>query len=358
MGKKYEPVEICEREINGQPVTYLRHSSGKPGVAILVSDGSKLLLLRCHRPLIGDEPRWEIPRGFSDSREPRDAALAELMEETGLTPTSMESLGELHADSGVLESSTLLFLASVSPESPVTVGHECIIGASWVNFEQIRKMIGLGEITDSFTLAALVKMLMQSHVAALEPERDLDDFFLREAADNLRHTDSKTIQIAGGVAAATAAMIAVGFRGLSDDPLAWSTARYASLVAVAMWSSAATTKMLRYRSWREHYLRSLQQMVGDRYRDDAPKIFQTYQDVEPFGLDRLKKRFLGDESFVGLSAIVALVSSALSTLLVVNRMASGANLGSTVEMIIISLSMSLPLFSAFWIARATKFRVQ
>jgi 8-oxo-dGTP pyrophosphatase MutT (NUDIX family) len=358
VGRKYEPVEVGEREINGQSVTFLRHSSGNPGVAILVSDGTRYLLIRCRRPLIGNQSRWEIPRGFSDDHEPLTAALTELFEETGLTPTTIEPLGEIHADSGVLASSTQMFLASVPPGSPVTVGVEGIEDAKWVDPDQMRQMVALNEITDSFALSAFAKVTSRSQAKGPDSGGDLEDFFMREAAENLRHTDSKTIQIAGGVAAATAGLIAVGFRNLSEDPLSWSGTRFLALLAIATWSTAATTKMLRYRSWREHYLNSLQRMVGARYRDDAPRIFRAHSQVEPSGVERLRKRFFGDESFVGLSGIVAMSSSILLTLMGLSRATSGPQKDSGIDILVVAVSLASPLLTAFFIARALRFRIQ
>jgi 8-oxo-dGTP diphosphatase len=61
------------------------------GGALLVSDGRLLLVRRAIEPWRG---RWDIPGGFCDQREhPRDAAVRELLEETGMRGRATRLVG-------------------------------------------------------------------------------------------------------------------------------------------------------------------------------------------------------------------------------------------------------------------------
>jgi len=106
---------------NGIPGTYNRQLwksqllGGYPGVAVLpiLPSGHVVLILTYRHATRSWE--LELPRGSVDAHETmEEAARRELQEETGMEVTSMNYLGGVAADSGVLSSAIPVYLGRVS----------------------------------------------------------------------------------------------------------------------------------------------------------------------------------------------------------------------------------------------------
>ncbi len=90
--------ECASRLPHGPPVTCLEcgathYANSKPcGGALIEDDAGRLLLVRrAHEPYDG---HWDIPGGFCELREhPRDAAVREAREETGLEVAAGDFVG-------------------------------------------------------------------------------------------------------------------------------------------------------------------------------------------------------------------------------------------------------------------------
>ncbi|MEM4733566.1 MAG: NUDIX hydrolase [Candidatus Bathyarchaeia archaeon] len=135
-------------------------SEGRHGVAVLPFRRQSIGLVRQFRYPIGQE-LWEIPRGFGDSNDSRHDALRELEEETGIKIEleRLVELGPIYPNSGILASQVLLFAADCEdvPELPKSPkGHE-ITEFRWIQKEEVLSGIASGEITDAFTLCAVLR---------------------------------------------------------------------------------------------------------------------------------------------------------------------------------------------------------
>ena len=105
------------------------------------------------------EYSWEVPMGGSDGdEEPIDTARRELLEETGLTATTMTLLMRLHTSNSITDEEGFVFVARG-------------LSAGRPNFDEtedltIRKlplaeavdMVRRGEITDAISVAALLRI--------------------------------------------------------------------------------------------------------------------------------------------------------------------------------------------------------
>lgn len=79
--------------------------------ALAITEDNKVILAKQYRHPIG-EVVTEIPGGFMDEgEEPQTAIERELLEETGYTFSSVEYVGKIAANPGILNNYTYLFLA-------------------------------------------------------------------------------------------------------------------------------------------------------------------------------------------------------------------------------------------------------
>lgn len=99
---------------------------------------------------------WEIPRGFSDAGEsPENTARRELWEEIHVTARRWERLGLIHADTGISCSATSLYWAELDRPPEEVEDFEGIVAVELVDKATLDRLIRDGEVTDSFTLAAI-----------------------------------------------------------------------------------------------------------------------------------------------------------------------------------------------------------
>ena len=133
-------------------------NDGRHGVAILPIHDGRIGLVRQYRYPI-DRDVWEIPRGFGETASPETDARRELAEETGIENCDLVSLGTLHPNSGLLTSEIHVFAAMVRD---ATAGHASrgdkeIEEFRWFPVAKVLEMIETDEITDAFTLAAVLR---------------------------------------------------------------------------------------------------------------------------------------------------------------------------------------------------------
>lgn len=140
---------------DGSPGTYVRLAAtgDRPGVAVLVTQGHRVALVRTYRYPIG-EWEWGVPRGMGAGSTPEESARLELAEELGISSPSLEQLGTVHPDSGSQTTRVHVFHTvwpgELAPADPNEV-HE----AAWVPALELADLVARGRIRDGFTLSAL-----------------------------------------------------------------------------------------------------------------------------------------------------------------------------------------------------------
>ena len=111
-----------------------------------------------------DQYSWEIPQGGGALNvEPIESAKRELLEETGLKAGDWKEIQRMHLSNSVTDELCIIYLArdlrQFEPEPEDT--EQLIIKK--VAFDEAYRMVADGEITDSVTVAAILKVkLMQS----------------------------------------------------------------------------------------------------------------------------------------------------------------------------------------------------
>ena len=142
----------------GHRGTYIRILSKQgefTGVAVLPILKDKIVLLRHFRHATRAW-HFEIPRGFVDKNESCDeAAIREVSEEIGVVPTKLTTIGGLHPNTGLFKEYVVLFQADIDKIGSYDEV-EGIESVEVVSVLKLNKMIENGQITDSFTISALL----------------------------------------------------------------------------------------------------------------------------------------------------------------------------------------------------------
>jgi 8-oxo-dGTP pyrophosphatase MutT (NUDIX family) len=127
---------------------------------VLVDEQDQVLLLWRHR-FVQDRWGWELPGGLIDEgEEPAETAVRELEEETGYRAGRVEHLITFQPMVGMVDSEHVVFVG----RDPEKVGEPTetteVERMEWVPLASVPGLIEFGEIWNSGTLVALLRLLM------------------------------------------------------------------------------------------------------------------------------------------------------------------------------------------------------
>ncbi|MTI20498.1 NUDIX hydrolase [Fulvivirga sp. RKSG066] len=106
-----------------------------------------------------DEYSWEIPEGGGPVHEDMmEAAQRELKEETGLTAKSWEIIMKIHTSNSVTDEEAFIFLAKDLTEGDAQPEESEELKVMKLPFDEALEMVMNGEITDSMSVAAILKL--------------------------------------------------------------------------------------------------------------------------------------------------------------------------------------------------------
>ncbi len=108
---------------------------------------------------VPDQYSWEIPEGGGKlEADPLDSAKRELLEETGISATSWVEIQRMHLSNSVSDELAIVYLAqnlSFGESDPEETEELSILK---LPFKDAYKMVIDGEITDSMSVAAILKV--------------------------------------------------------------------------------------------------------------------------------------------------------------------------------------------------------
>lgn len=130
-----------------------------PSVGIVAVDDDERVALVSQWRYVHGRPSLEIPTGGSeDAESPLDAARRELREETGLTARRWLPLGTIDNSNGATTDVAHLFLASGLAAGPVERQGDEAVELHWVPLADAVRDVMSGRITESVSVAAILKV--------------------------------------------------------------------------------------------------------------------------------------------------------------------------------------------------------
>lgn len=147
-------VDLIEGENDGN-YTYERilPKFQKGAIVAMVKCQDGFILLKQYRHAIRDF-QYCFPRGFAEEdKSPEENVKKEISEEIGADVISIEKLGELTPDSGIMSNKVTYYLCEVN-EFKLMDGYEGISEVVILNKNELEKWIREGRITDGFTVSA------------------------------------------------------------------------------------------------------------------------------------------------------------------------------------------------------------
>ena len=102
---------------------------------------------------------WEIPEGGGPfDADPLDSAKRELAEETGLISRNWTKLMEMHLSNSVSDEMAIIYLARDLEQYEASPEETEQLAVKKIPFEDVYRMVEEGSITDSITVAAVLKI--------------------------------------------------------------------------------------------------------------------------------------------------------------------------------------------------------
>jgi ADP-ribose pyrophosphatase len=105
------------------------------------------------------EYSWEIPEGGGPlADEPLDAAKRELLEETGLTAAHWTEIQRMHLSNSVTDELCIIYVATGLEQLEAEPEDTEQLLVKKIPFDEVYQMVCKGQITDSVTVAAILKV--------------------------------------------------------------------------------------------------------------------------------------------------------------------------------------------------------
>lgn len=104
---------------------------------------------------------WELPEGGGPHDEPPlEAAKRELLEETGFSARHWREILRMHLSNSVTDEESLVYLATGLEAGEAMPEETEVLQVKRVTLEEAARMVTAGEITDSITVAAVLRAVL------------------------------------------------------------------------------------------------------------------------------------------------------------------------------------------------------
>ncbi len=144
---------------NGHPGTYsvVHFQNIAIGVIVLDDQLNTWLVGQWRYPL--EKYTWEIPEGGGNPHvDPLESAQRELQEETGITAKKWTKILTMHLSNSATDEFCVLFLAQDLTFGTAKPEDDEALEVMKIPFEEFYARVNSGEITDSLTVAAALKV--------------------------------------------------------------------------------------------------------------------------------------------------------------------------------------------------------
>lgn len=129
------------------------------GIIPLDSKGYSYLVGQYRFPL--DAYSWEIPEGGGKLHiPPLESAKRELKEETGITASKWTEIQRIHTSNSVSDELGIIYLAEELELGEAEPDEDEILATKKVHWKEMLEMVTKGEITDSLSVAGILKLAL------------------------------------------------------------------------------------------------------------------------------------------------------------------------------------------------------
>ncbi len=171
---KYENpwIELREDHVirpSGNPGVYgvVHFKNRAIGVIPIDQDGYTYLVGQWRYAL--GQYSWELPEGGGPLNEhPLDAAKRELQEETGFSAQNWRELFRMHLSNSVTDEEVIIYLATGLEAGTATPEETEVLQLRRVHLNEALQMVIAGEITDSITVAAVLRTALMRQNGELQ----------------------------------------------------------------------------------------------------------------------------------------------------------------------------------------------
>ncbi|MAY83692.1 MAG: DNA mismatch repair protein MutT [Flavobacteriales bacterium] len=129
------------------------------GIIPLDKDGYSYLVGQYRFPL--EEYSWEIPEGGGKHGiAPLESAQRELKEETGIVAHKWTEIQRIHTSNSVSDELGIIYLAEDLELQEAEPDEDEVLEVKRVHWKEMLEMVMNGEITDSLSVAGILKLVM------------------------------------------------------------------------------------------------------------------------------------------------------------------------------------------------------
>lgn len=148
-----DKARIADGSIRNREV--VEHPGGAAVFAI--DEENRVVLVKQYRYPMG-EVVLELPAGkLEKGEDPKDSALRELAEETGLLAKTVIPMGCSYSSPGILAERIYLYFARDLEQGPVHPDEGEFVEIVRIPYKELLEMVRRGEISDSKTLSGILK---------------------------------------------------------------------------------------------------------------------------------------------------------------------------------------------------------